>query len=487
VSAGAVVIGGGLAGLVAARVLSEHLPRVTLVERDRLSPTPSPRRGTPQGHHQHTLMPRGRWILEQLFPGLEADLLGRGAVRFDLARDVAWLTRQGWACRFPSGLDALSCSRELLEWAMRQRVSARPGVEVRSGWAASGLRLDTSGRAICGIRLRQERRQEVTLPADLVVDASGRGSKTPTWLEALGFPRPDEQVIDPSVGYASRTYRRPAAVPADWTVAYIQSAPPRATRGGMLLPIEEGRWRVSLVGYCGDHPPSDEAGFLEFSRTLRSPLIHDAIRHAEPVSPIAGGRSSANRLHRYDTLARRPEGLLVLGDAACAFNPVFAQGMTMAAIGAMVLDRCLRERGDLELAGRSLAERFQRRLAAAQAGAWRLDRLVDTPLAGLDGRIGPRDRVLRRYLAELGRRGCTRPSARRATLELAGLVRTPPGILRAGLVLALMPWREGGARGAAQPAAADVTGADRCGRVSAESDSTETLSDDGATFSSGRR
>ena len=372
-----------------------------------------------------------------------------------------------------------SCSRELLEWAVRQRVSGLSGVEVRSGWTASGLALDALGRSVTGIRLREDRRHEIVLPATLVVDAAGRGSRTPAWLEALGFPRPEEEVIDPSVGYASRTYRRPAHPPEGWTVAYLQPAPPRGTRGGMLFPIEGGRWRVSLVGYCGDHPPTDDAGFLAFSRTLRSPLIHEAIRNAEPVSPIVGGRSSANRLRRYDSLGRRPEGLLVLGDAACAFNPVFAQGMTMAAIAATVLGRCLGERDDLRIGGRSLAERFQRRLATAQGGVWRLNRLVDGPLAGVDGRDGPAERVLRRYLSELGRLGCTRPSARRAALELTSLLRSPLGTLRADLLLAMLAERAGARpRGPPEPDAG-MTAAGCCGTVCARPDTTEVRSADG--------
>ena len=311
--------------------------------------------------------------------------------------------------------------------------------------------------------------------------------KTPAWLEALGFPPPDETVIDPAVGYASRTYRRPADPPQDWTVAYLQPAPPRLTRGGMLFPIEDGRWRVSLIGYCGDHPPTDDAGFLAFSRTLRSPLIHEAIRNAEPVSPIVGGRSSANRLRRYDSLGRRPEGLLVLGDAACAFNPVFAQGMTMAAIAATVLGRCLGERDDLRIGGRSLAERFQRRLATAQGEVWRLNRLVDGPLAGVDGRDGPAERVLRRYLSELGRLGCTRPSARRAALELTSLLRSPLGTLRADLLLAMLAERAGARRRGPPEPDAGMTAAGCCGTVCARPDTTEMRSADGVFPLSGHR
>jgi 2-polyprenyl-6-methoxyphenol hydroxylase-like FAD-dependent oxidoreductase len=446
-SARAVVIGGSLAGMLAARALSDRFTQITILERDVLAREPAARRGTPQARHQHTLMPRGLLILEAFFPGLQDQLIGQGAVAVDLAADVACLTRSGWTRRFRSGLMALTCSRDLLEWAVRERVRTLAGVRVVSGRTASGLALDDAGTAITGVRLRGDRGAGQgggeTMLAGLVVDASGRGSRTPEWLEDMGFPRPEERVVDARVGYASRIYRRPVDAPGDWKVAYLQPAPRAATRGGMLFPIEGGRWQVSLVGYCGDHPPTDEVGFLRFSETLRSSLIYEAIRDAEPLSPIVGGSTSANRVRRYEALDRRPEGLIVVGDAACAFNPVFAQGMTVAALGAEVLARCLVDPPRVhagELTG--FAERFQRRLARALALPWCLNALQDGPLAGTAQPPGRRsERLLRRYLSELGRLGCEREGARRAALELAGLVRPPLATLRPPVLAAMLGHR----------------------------------------------
>jgi 2-polyprenyl-6-methoxyphenol hydroxylase-like FAD-dependent oxidoreductase len=224
----------------------------------------------------------------------------------------------------------------------------------------------------------------------------------------------------------------------------------------MLFPIEGDRWRVSLVGYCGDHPPTDEAGFLAFSRTLRSPLIYEAIRDAEPLSTVVGGRSSSNRLRHYDVLRPRPEGLIVIGDAACAFNPVFAQGMTMAAIGAEVLARCLAESA-VPSGRRMLTERFYPRLARALAGPWRMNRLHDGPLAGLDGAVGFSERLVGRYLAELGRLGCARTSARRAALEVASLLRSPLRTVRPDLPAAILAARGAVRRRAPADGRAHVT------------------------------
>lgn len=434
---GAVVIGGSVAGLLVARVLSDHVPRVLIIERDELAPLPLVRRGTPQAHHQHTLMPRGLSILCRLFPGIESELVAQGAIPFDLADDVAFLTRGGWACRFPSGLRSLSCSRVLLEWVVRQRVCGLAGVELQSGRGVSGLSLDRSTCSVDGVRLHGGGGSEVVVQADLVVDASGRGSRMPTWLADLGFPRPEEEVIDPAVGYASRTFARPAAPRHDWTVAYVQAAPPHHTRGGMLFPIEGDRWRVSLIGYSGDHPPTDEHGFREFSRSLRHPIIHEALREAEPLSPVTRGRSSANRLRRYEHLSPRPEGLLVVGDAACALNPVFAQGMTVAAVHAETMERCLRERAALAAGGVSFTAHAQSRLASAQQRAWRLNRVHDGPVAAGRRDVTWADRALRRYVTGLGRLGCTQPGARRAMLEIAGLVRSPLATFRPSLAAAM--------------------------------------------------
>src|SRR4029077_18578506 len=180
---------------------------------------------------------------------------------------------------------------------------------------------------------------------------------------------PEETVVNSFQGYASRFYRPPAEFESDWKALYIQQAPPADPRGGLVIPVEGGRWHVSLVGGDGDYPPTDEAGFLAFARSLRSPALYEAIAGAEPLSRIAGHRATENRLRHYDRLGRLPDGVVAVGDAVCAFNPVYGQGMTAAALGAEVLDHWLGEdwhRGP----GRGCV--FQRLLARATAAAWQL-------------------------------------------------------------------------------------------------------------------
>ena len=203
-----------------------------------------------------------------------------------------------------------------------------------------------------------------------MVVADGRNSRLPDWLAALGYEPPQETVVNSFQGYASRLYRPPAGFEADWKALYIQQAPPADPRGGVVSPVEGGLWLVSLIGGDGDYPPTDEAGFLDFARSLRSPALYEAIAEAEPLTPIVGQRATENRLRHYDRLGRLPEGVVVVGDAVCAFNPVYGQGMTAAAIGAEVLDRWLRGESSRRSPGRGRV--FQHALAQATAAAWQL-------------------------------------------------------------------------------------------------------------------
>ena len=377
-SSHAIVIGGSMAGLLAARVLSDHFDQVTIVERDRLPDGPAFRPGVPQSRHAHALLTGCLHLLEQLFPGLGAELDASGAVSGEVPGGALWLTSAGWCRRFRPGLPGLCLSRELLEWHVRRRLMDREGtVRFREEAEVTGLLPSQDRKAVVGVRLRPRGRGHLSavdmeeLRAELVIDASGRSSQTPSWLEALGYPAPQETHINSFLGYASRYYARPHCSQRDWKVMYIMAAP-GAPRGGLILPIEGDRWLVTLAGYGEDYPPTDEDGFLAFARSLRSQVLYEAIKDAEPLSGITGNRHSENRLRHYERVPRRPEGLLVLGDAACAFNPVYGQGMTMAACAATVLDDCLWEQDGRCPSGelKGLAKRFQRRLARSQATAW---------------------------------------------------------------------------------------------------------------------
>ncbi len=372
----AVVIGSGIGGLLAARVLTDYVRRVTIVERDPLPQSPVFRRGVPQARHAHTLMPRGQAIFERHFPGLMDDLLANGATAVDASRDVAFYQDGMWRSPRPGDTQAsIVCSRPLLDVAVYRRVTALSNVDILSEYTTEGLIADDGRVRVTGVRLRTRGVsgvEERVVPADLVIDASGRQSHAPRWLYNLGCAPPEEWTINSFVGYVTRIYRRPAGFDEGWKSLYVRPTPAESTRGGVILPLEGDRWHVTLIGVAGDFPPADEAGFLPFAQSLPTPRLYDAIKHAEPLTQPTGYRRTSNRVRRYDKLPRYLEGFLVFGDAVYVLNPMYAQGMTAAAIGSMVLDECLREpsRAAGDMTG--LASTFHERLSKALAGLWRM-------------------------------------------------------------------------------------------------------------------
>jgi 2-polyprenyl-6-methoxyphenol hydroxylase-like FAD-dependent oxidoreductase len=383
----ALIIGGSMAGLLAGRVLADHFDRVTIIERDRFPEGPGFRKGVPQSRHVHVLMTRGRRIVERLFPGLEESLLEAGAELIDSAEDFEFLTPAGFGPRFRSGIPFLQGSRELLEFAVRERVASIPRIRFLEGTDVTGLLPAKDGEAVAGVKVRyrdgsaEGKGSDEVLLGDLVVDASGRNSDASRWLEELGCEPPEETVVDAHLGYASRLYERSEDSARDWKALLVQAAPPDVTRGGVLYPIEGGRWIAGLTGVGGDYPPTDEEGFMEFARSLRTPLLYEVIKDAKPLSPIHGFRTTRNRRRHYEKLSRQPQNFLVTGDAASAFNPVYGQGMTTAAIGAEILEETLRERRGVS----GMSRRFQRRLAKATAGAWLLATGQDLRVRGVEG------------------------------------------------------------------------------------------------------
>lgn len=368
----AVVVGGSIAGLLAARVLSEHFKRITIIERDRLPQVPEPRPGVPQGRQGHVLLKRGQEILEQLFPGMHAELTSAGAILASMT-DQPWFTPAGWGVQFLSDLEFVCCSRSLLEWTLRQRVQNIANIKIGTAIQVAKLLPSNDRTSVEGV-LTQDRHQTQTLPANLVVDASGRRSAAPNWLVYLGYPMPQETVINAHLGYATRMYKLSPDLERDWQVLFLQAAPPKRLRAGTLFPMEGDRVLVTLWGGDHSYPSAEEADFLAFARALPSPVLAEALESAEPLSPIYCYRGTDNRLCHYDQLPQWPDNFVTLGDAVCACNPVYGQGMTIAALGVMALDQCLtkqlKQQPDGSLTG--MAQHFQHQLAQVNATPWML-------------------------------------------------------------------------------------------------------------------
>lgn len=378
----AVVIGGGIAGLLAGRVLSDFFAQVTIVERDRYPLVGESRRGIPQARHIHVLLAGGLRLLERLYPGIENELVQAGAQRIDWAQDMLWVTVNGSPPAYLSGIESVNCSRDLLEGQIRKRMSNNPRICFLEGSEATSLVSSDDQTVVSGVLIDQRAPggkmggREDELLANLVVEASGRTSQVCRWLEELGYTPPEETVVNSFQGYASRWYQPPPGFKEDWKILLLKNSPPVNSRSGGIFIIEGGRWIVTLGGAGCDYPPTGEEEFLEFARSLVSPYLYELIKEAIPLSPIYGFRRTENRLRHFENMSRHPEGLIVLGDAACTFNPIYGQGMSVAALHAVALEACLREYlpkhsdGEFGNSLTGLPRRFHKSLAKANATPW---------------------------------------------------------------------------------------------------------------------
>jgi 2-polyprenyl-6-methoxyphenol hydroxylase-like FAD-dependent oxidoreductase len=359
----AVVIGAGMAGLVAARVLSDRYEAVTVVDRDALPDGSTSRRGVPQSGQPHVLLASGLYELDRLFPGIAEELTAAGAARFDAGLGLcAYRYGRRWP-RTPIDVDLVSASRPLIESVVRGHVATRPGVTIRDRVAVTGLA--GSGERITGVVLDTGQR----LDADLVVDASGRGSRSDRWLAALGLPTPAHTEIKIGVTYTTRLYRRRGADDLDgWQAAFVLPTPPQENRHGVALPIEADRWIVTVGGWHIDTPPVTAAEFTAFAHSLPDPIIADLADRAEPLTDPVGYRFPASRRRDFDRLDRLPAGYVAVGDAFCSFNPIYGQGMTVAAMAGGALGAALDRHGGATTA--AMARAYYRQAARLIATPW---------------------------------------------------------------------------------------------------------------------
>lgn len=370
----AIVIGGSITGLLSARVLADKFESVTVLETDRLPCVPIARKGVPQSVQPHLLFTRGYRLLEEMFPGIGNDLSTAGALTIDWVREFYLFGKFGWniTSSSPSDIVSFTCSRPLLEWTIRQRLSEFSNVRFLEQHRVIGLIHELNESRVTGIFLQLiDGRTEDKLSASLVVDASGRRSQAPQWLESLGFTSPPETVVNPFLGYATRRYREPEGFCANWKVMLISQSPPHGTRLGYLAKIEGGEWIATLGGYGKDFPPIDNVGFLEFAHSLPSPEFYAALAAAEPTSPIYAHRATANRQRHYEKVAL-PRGFVALGDAVCALCPVYGQGITVSALSARVLRNWLNHACNQLSQSSFSSSLFQKNLAKSNSSYWNL-------------------------------------------------------------------------------------------------------------------
>lgn len=390
------IVGGGLAGLLTAYTFLGHADRVTVIEQDRYPQQPEFGAGIPQGRHVHVLVAGGQLILDELLPGILSALRSAGAREVVLPRDMLVYTRTGWHHRFPEGRFSLvSCTRPTLDHVVRGRVLAAAGassteLEIVQGTQVIGL-LGTSSRvtglavrrrgyggaAAAGAEAEAESAAE-EMAADLVVDASGRRSRAQHWLEPLGVRPVREERLDAQLAYATRLYRFDKEPDAAVNIGSTPACP----RGGVLMPVEHGQWLLTLSGFGGERPATDAGAFLDHAARLNHPYLWELMQTAEPLSPVFGFADTSNRRRRYDERGAAPDGFLAVGDALCAFNPLYGQGMTVAAAHALAVRTTLAKRP----IGAGFSADAQGAAARKSSLPWLYTTNADRPYATAGGR-----------------------------------------------------------------------------------------------------
>lgn len=431
----AVVLGGGLAGLLAANMLAEVYPEVLVVDRDELAGVSGYRRGVPHGRHAHGLVARGHQILEELFPGLMADMEAAGVRPGDFNGDIRWYFSGQRLRPARSGLISVPCTRPVIEQHIRNRVEKIKAVRFLERYDIVGLETTPDSSRVIGARVqrREANSEPEVLSADLVIDATGRGSRTPAWLDELGYSRPAEDRVKIDLAYTTRHYRVPSD-PFGSDIAIIAAATPSHPRGAFYyrLPGDGDRVELSLTGVLGDYPPGDPEGFLEYVRSLPVPDIYRSIRESEPIDEPVTFRFPASVRRRYEQLERFPEGLLVIGDAVCSFNPVYAQGMTVAALESLTL------RQQLKKASVPQPREFFQEISRQIKSPWEFAAIADLGYSGVEGPRTAKVRMINAYITRLQRAAVHDASLTNAFMRVAGLIDEPTTLLYPGKLLRVL-------------------------------------------------
>jgi 2-polyprenyl-6-methoxyphenol hydroxylase-like FAD-dependent oxidoreductase len=419
----AIVIGASMGGLVAAAAVAPHYERVTILERDPLPDSPQHRRGVPQSKHAHGLQPGGLVAIEQLLPGISDTLMAGGAPVGDLTGRGGWFVGGGRLARGDAGLRAIGFTRPFLEYHVRGAVLALPNVSLHDGTDVTELVMRAG--CVVGVRMQPEPESVVELAADLVIDASGRVSKLPEWLQQLGYAAPEEEKVHCRMSYLSRRWRLANSVMGDDVVSVV--TPADTPRFGVIIAQEDGSYIVTLGALLDGAPVKDDAAYLEFARSLPDQRIADALTGAEPITDYQPSHFPASRRRRYDKLRAFPRGLLAVGDSIASFNPMYGQGMSVAAIEAVAL-RDMLARGDVD------ARKFFKRAHRIEDVAWKISTGGDLRFEEVEGKRTPDMKFMNSYLDKVAMGGRTDPVLAQAFLSVAAFAKRPESLFKPSIV-----------------------------------------------------
>jgi 2-polyprenyl-6-methoxyphenol hydroxylase-like FAD-dependent oxidoreductase len=419
----AIVMGGSIAGLCAAAALARNFDRVIVIERDP-EPGPVAHRGAPQGHHIHALLNRGQTIMNDLFPGAFDALEREGAVRADAGTSFRWFQFGGWKVSTPVGVEVWYQSRPLLEHHLRQSLARNPKVEFRFGVAVEQP-VHTDGR-VTGLRLRDGS----VIEADLTVDATGRGSRSATWLQDWGYGAVPEQKVRLGLGYVSGVFEPTKGPASKHCLAIYQHAPTGNKRTGFCAPLEHGRKIVTLVGYHGDHAPTEIGAFREWAKTLLRREIAKELATLELVGELH--KFSFPEQHRrcYGRMKRLPERYLIIGDAMCSFDPTFGQGMSIIAVQAELLAQAARPR--------SSTTRLQRQLYRVTDVPFSMTANEAHRWSETTGWKPPLSRLQQAYLARVFEAANRDPEVMQTLTRVCHLLAPPTALFRPSMLLRVL-------------------------------------------------
>lgn len=346
----AIVVGAGVGGLLAAAALARRYDRVTVIERDRLPDVPLHRRGVPQDEQMHAILAIGQEAFEDLVPGVAGEFLRAGAAWYDSPRGIASLSSQGWAARGPSEAWIYGIRRVVLEDALRRKVAEIPNISVVQGQVVGVHSIPGSGR-VSGVILRGIGRPLVE--ADLVVDASGRTSHATAWLAEIGLEPPAAQEIVNGISYATAVVRLPDGALRDDIQGFLIPPLPESPTGAVLLPCDNGLHQLVALSQTDEPAPATRDELIAHLESVRSPVVAEVAQHADFLTEPKPFRIRGSRRRLFEDMPVHPEGFVALGDAVLALNPIYGQGMSVAAVEARIMrDIVLEATSDVGLAAR---------------------------------------------------------------------------------------------------------------------------------------
>ncbi|WP_227131174.1 NAD(P)/FAD-dependent oxidoreductase [Halorubellus salinus] len=435
----AVVVGGSVAGLLAARVLADAFDEVVVLERDVLPEDASQRDGVPQATQIHALLEAGRATVEDLCPGYCESLLAAGGVLLDGASQFRFYGHDEYLADGPRRMPFYAATRPLFERVLREHVTRLPAVTVRGGTRVTDYLLDDTGTTLAGVERREGTAEADRLPADVVVDATGRASRTPRWLATNGFAEPPVVDVPIDVGYATVAVERP---PEERATTLAMASAPR-TRGEAVFPVEDGTWLVNVHGVAGDHPPTDLEGVREFAASLPTNAAATALDERSPVGDVHAYRFPSSRRRRYEALDADalPDGLLVVGDAIASFNPIYGQGMSVSALEALALHHALASGGS-----RALSARFFERASPVVDHAWEMAIGADASFAPGDTTVPPHVRAFTAYFDHVMRAAQEDGHLREALMRVIAMQDPPTALVHPGVVRRVLAVAVGNAR-----------------------------------------